>query len=108
MHENLMPSDVTVSGTVQNLRSEVLWGSTKSIGHVVIFHIELAQPKITKGDVSCVIEKDVFWLEIAADVIGMDRERRRGTTLTDKRRLDRAGVRVLEGALRYRSDCVPH
>ena len=104
-----MPSDATVSGTVQNLRSEVLRSTTKSIGHVVILHIELAQPKIAKGDVSCVIEKDVFWLEIAADVIGMrDRERRRGATLTDKRRLDRVGVRVPEGALRYRSDCVPH
>ena len=27
--------------------------------------------------------------------------------LTDKRRLDRANVRVREGVLRYRSDCVP-
>lgn len=105
-----MPSaNATVSGTVQNLWSEVLRGSTKCIGHVVVLHVEFAQAKIAKGNVSCVIEKDVFRLEIAADVIGMtDRERRGGTTLTDKRRLDRVSVRVQEGAQRYRSDCVPH
>ena len=60
-------ADATVSCTVQNLWSEVLWGSTKGIGHVVVLHVELAQPKIAKGNVSCVIEEDVFWLEIAAD-----------------------------------------
>jgi hypothetical protein len=105
-----MPSaDATVSSTVQNLWSEVLRCPTKRIGHVVILHVELAQPKIAKGNVSCVIEKDVFRLEIAADVIGMtDRERRRSTTLTDKQRLDRASVRVQEGVRRYRSDCVLH
>ena len=110
MDSTLMPSaDATVSGTVQNLRSEILWGPTKCIGHVVILHVELAQPKIAKGDVPCVIEKDVFRLEIAADVIGMtDRERRRGITLTDKRRLDRASVREQEEVRRYRSDCVLH
>ena len=110
MDSNLKPSaDATVTGTVQNLRSEVLWGTTKCIGHVVILHVELAQAKIAKGDVSCVIEKDVFRLEIAADVIGMtDRERRRGITLTDKQRLDRASVRVQEGVRRYRSDFVLH
>ena len=57
---------------------------------------------------SCVIEKDVFWLEIAAEVIGIsNREGRRGATLTDKRRPDRVSVRVQGGVLRYRNDCVP-
>ncbi len=78
-----MPSaDATVSSTGQNLWSEILRGSAKCVGHVIILHVELAQPKIAKGNVSCVVEEDVFWLEIAADVIGMsDRERRIGAML---------------------------
>ena len=63
LYKNLMASaDATVSGTVQNLWSEILRGSAKCIGHVVVLHVEFAEPKVAKGNVSRVIEKDVFWL----------------------------------------------
>jgi hypothetical protein len=54
----------TVSSTVEDLGGKVLWGSAERVGHIVILHVELAQTKVTEGDVAGIIEKDVFRLEI--------------------------------------------
>lgn len=54
----------TVSGTVEDLGGKVLRGSAECVGHIVILHVELAQTKITEGDVARIIEEDIFRLEI--------------------------------------------
>jgi hypothetical protein len=65
----------TISCTVQDLGGEVLRGSAESVGHVVIFHVELAQSEITEGNMARVIEKDVFRLEVAVGIIDVNDER---------------------------------
>jgi hypothetical protein len=54
----------TIPSTVEDLGGEVLRSSAECVCHVVILHVELAQAEITKGDVTRVIEKDVFGLEV--------------------------------------------
>ena len=58
----------TVSSTVEDLGGKVLRGPAESVGHIVILHVEFAQTKVTEGDVTRVIEKNVFRLEITVGV----------------------------------------
>jgi hypothetical protein len=37
----------TISLSVQDLRRQVLWGSTESVRPVAILHVDLAQSKVT-------------------------------------------------------------
>lgn len=59
----------TIPSTAEDLGGEVLRSSAECVCRVVILHVELAQPEITKGDVARVIEKDVFGLEVAVGTI---------------------------------------
>ena len=59
----------TIPSTVEDLGGKVFWSSAERVCRVVVLHVELAQPEITKGDVASVIEKDVFWLEVAEGMI---------------------------------------
>ena len=54
----------TVSSAVEDLGGKVLRSSAERVGHIVILHVELAQTKVTEGDVARVIEKDIFRLEV--------------------------------------------
>jgi hypothetical protein len=65
----------TVPSTVEDLGGEVLRGSAECVGHVVILHVELAQSKVTEGNVARVIEKDVFRLEITVGIIDVNLNR---------------------------------
>lgn len=58
----------TVSSTVEDFGGKVLRSPTERVGHIVILHVELAQTKVTEGDVARVIEKDVLRLEITVGV----------------------------------------
>ena len=96
---------ITLSG--QNFRSEILGSTTKGVSLLVPFHIQFAQPKITQGDVACIIKKYVLRLQIPT----FDNSRY-GAILkllwahTCKRRHAHASVQEQEATPRYRT-CRP-
>lgn len=43
--------------------------SKLTIRPVLVLHVELAETKVTKGNVTSVIQQDILWLQVAVDDI---------------------------------------
>ena len=50
----------------------MIWAS-RTIRGICRGHVELAQPKVAKGDVACVVEQDVFWLQVTGKGVSLRR-----------------------------------
>ena len=53
-----------VTLTNQQLWRQVLWGTAEGVCLVLVRHVELAETKVTQGDVPAVVKQDVFWLQV--------------------------------------------
>lgn len=59
----------TVTIAAQNFWGKIFWGATECIGLLVVLHIKLAKTEVTQSDVASVVQKNIFWFQIAIDNI---------------------------------------
>ena len=58
---------LTIATSIEDFRGQVLRRPAECIGGVVLLHIQLAKTEVAECDVSSVVEKNVFWLQISVD-----------------------------------------
>lgn len=51
----------------QELRCKIFWSATEGVGTILVLHVKLAQSKVAKGDMTSVIQQDVFGFQIPVD-----------------------------------------
>lgn len=51
----------------EHLRGKVFCGAAEGVGELVGAEVGLGQAKIAERDVTCRVEEDIFWLEIAEE-----------------------------------------
>jgi len=51
----------------QQLRGKVLGCTAEGVGAVLVLHVKLAKAEVAEGNVTLIVEQDIFWLEIAVD-----------------------------------------
>jgi hypothetical protein len=69
---------LTISVTIQDLWCKIFRCATERVRRVRVLHVELTQPEVAQCDVSGIIEKDVFWLQIAVVLWAKHRKKGRG------------------------------